>query len=67
MKNKQFKTEQLSTQTFSPDKVRSKNHQNFSTILLPFEKFNVLLKCLLPYTHLIVYPKIYEQWNSGHC
>ena len=24
-------------------------------------KFNVLLKCLLPYAHLIVYPKIYGQ------
>ena len=33
MKNKQFKTEQLSTQTFFPDKIKSKNHQNFGTIL----------------------------------
>ena len=59
MKNKQFKTEQLSTQTFSPDKIRSKSHQNFSTNLLPVEKFNVLLKCLLPYTYLIAHPKKY--------
>ena len=34
MKSEQFKTEQLSTQTFSPDKIRSIGHQNFSTILL---------------------------------
>ena len=61
MKNKQFKTEHLSTQTFSSDKIQSKSHQNFSTILFPVEKLNVLLKCLLPYTHLIIYPKIYEQ------
>ena len=33
MKNEQFKTEQLLTQTFSPDEIRSKSHQNFSTIL----------------------------------
>ena len=34
---------------------------------LPVEKFNILLKWLLSYTHLIVYPKIYGQWDSDHC
>ena len=33
MENKQLKTEQLSTQTFSPDKIGSKSHQNFSNML----------------------------------
>ena len=56
LKIKQLKTEQLSTQTFSRDKIRSKSHQN-SSKCLSVEKVNVLLKCLLPYTHLIVYSK----------
>ena len=33
MQNKQFKTEQLSTQNLSPGEIRSKSHQNVSTIL----------------------------------
>ena len=34
MENKQLKTEQLLTQVFSPDKIGSKSHPNFSTILI---------------------------------
>ena len=33
MQNKQFKTKQLSTQNLSPGEIRSKSHQNVSTIL----------------------------------
>ena len=33
MQNKQFKAEQLSTQNLSPGEIRSKSHQNVSTIL----------------------------------
>ena len=57
MKNKQPKTEQLSAQAYSPDKIGSKIHQNSSTMVLPVDKFNVLLKLFLLYTHFIVYPK----------
>ena len=31
----------------------------------PDEEFNLLLKCLLPYTNLIVYPKIYIRRASS--
>ena len=63
MKNKQFKTEQLSTQNFSANKVRSKAIKISVLSSLPVQKFNVLLKSLLPHTHLTVYQKIYKQWD----
>ena len=66
MKNKQFKIEQLSTQTFPPDKIRSKTIEISVLSCLPVDKFNVLLECFLPYTHLI-HPKIYGQWDSDPC
>ena len=44
------KTKELSNQTFSPEKIWNKSHQNLSTKLFTSER-------LLPYTHPIVYPK----------
>lgn len=62
MKNKKLKTEQLSTQTLSPDKIRGEGHQNHSTMLLAFEKFNVLPKCMLSFA-LLLYTK--NIWAVG--
>ena len=54
MKNKQLKTKQLSTQTFSPDKIRNKSHQNFSTMLFASLEIYYLNDCCLIH---IIYPK----------
>ena len=52
MKNKQFKTVQVLTQTFSPDKIGS--HENFSTILLKTYYLNAC--CLI---HVLLYNQKY--------
>ena len=51
------KTEQLLIQTFSPEKICNKGHEISVLCCLAIEKFNILLECLLHYTHPIVCPK----------
>ena len=57
MKIKQLKAEQLLNQTFSPEKSETKAIKISVLCCLPIEKLNILLECLLPCTHPILYSK----------
>ena len=57
MKNKEVKTKQLLNRNFSPGKYETKAIKNSELCFLLVDKFNILLACLLPATHPIVYAK----------
>ena len=54
MNNKQLKTENCQLKLFLQIKSEAKAIEISVLCCSPFEKFNVLLKCLLPYTYLII-------------
>ena len=65
MKNKQIKTEQLLNQTFSTEKFEAKTIKILVQSCLPVQKFNIFLKCLLPYMYPVVYSKCIGSGNQA--
>ena len=56
MKNN-LKLNNFNSKFFSRKKVEGKTIKSSVLCCLQVEKFNILLECLLPYAHLIIFPK----------